>query len=70
MVIGLTGPIQETKATKAIAEGSAAAFVARIFNPQLGGSLLVPFGVFLLETLDAPSSVNQLLLAGEERVAV
>ena len=41
-----------------------------ICNPQSGGSLLVLFGVFLLETLDAARSVNQLLFAGEERVAV
>jgi hypothetical protein len=41
-----------------------------IRNPQSGGSLLVLFGVFLLETLDAACSVNQLLFAGEERVAI
>src|SRR5215470_2584261 len=45
-------------------------FVARIFYPQLGGSLLVLFCVFLLETLDATRCVNQLLLAGEEWVTV
>src|SRR5262245_64226791 len=38
--------------------------------PQSGGSFLVLFGVFLLETLDAARRVNQLLFAGEERVAV
>jgi hypothetical protein len=37
---------------------------------QSGGSLLVLFGVFPLETLDAARSVNQLLFAGEERMAV
>jgi hypothetical protein len=47
-------------------------FAARIFAPASpsGGRLLVPFGVFLLETLDAARRVNQLLFAGEERVAV
>src|SRR5262245_8285195 len=46
---------------------------ARIFEysrPQSGGSLLVLFGVFLLESLDAARRLNQLLFAGEERVAV
>jgi len=41
-----------------------------IRDPQSGGSLLVLFRVFLIETLDTTSSVNQLLLAGEERMAV
>jgi hypothetical protein len=39
-------------------------------HPLSGGSLLVPFAVFPLETLDAARRVNQLLFAGEERVAV
>src|SRR5262245_32219085 len=39
-------------------------------HPLSGGSLLVLFGVFLLETLDAARRVYQLLFAGEERVAV
>ena len=38
--------------------------------PQSGGSLLVLPAVFLLESLDAARGVNQLLFAGEERMAV
>ena len=38
-------------------------------HPLSGGCLLVPFAVFLLETLDAARRVNQLLFAGEERMA-
>jgi hypothetical protein len=45
-------------------------FVSLYPHPLSGGSLLVPFAVFPLETLDAARRVNQLLFAGEERVAV
>ena len=38
--------------------------------PRRGRRLALPVGVLLLEALDAPGRVHQLLLAGEERMAL
>jgi len=48
----------------------AALWLVSFWLPQSGGSFLVLPSVFLLKALDATRRVNQLLFAGEERMAI
>src|SRR5262245_32962490 len=62
--------VAQTRNPKNENPGSIFIFNQSIRHPQSGGGLLVPLAVFLLKSLDAARSVNQLLFAGEERMAV